>query len=66
MPRCNLYMIKVDHGQNCYSCERFEYFTRNYRNQRFVEQRRRIEYGDNVNNGHDSNLYENRNLIVLN
>jgi len=66
MPRYNLYIIKVDHGQNCYSCGRFEYFTRNYRNQIFVKQRRRMEYGDNVNNGQDSNLNEDRNLIVLN
>jgi len=47
-------MIKVDYGQNCYSCGRF------------VGQRRRMEYGDNVNNGQDSNLNGNRNLIVLN
>ncbi len=44
--------------------ENFGHITRNYRQKRVVERGRRLKYG-NRNNKQQSNLNENKNLIVL-
>ena len=59
-------MIDVDRRKNCYSCRRFGHSIKNCRNQGIIEQERKIEYRDNVNNRDNHNLNEKENLIVLN
>jgi len=56
----------VDEEINCYSCRRFGYLARNYRNQeivRRVRQGRRVNYENNRNN--TNNLNRKESLIVL-
>jgi len=65
VPRYDPYAMEVDHGKNCYSCWGFGYLARNYRNWEIIERRRRLEYGNNSNNG-NSNLNGEESLIVLN
>jgi len=62
--RCDLYTIDIDQEKNCYNCRGFEYIARDCRNQRIVEQERRLKYRDNSNNG-QSNLNGEESLIVL-
>jgi len=59
----NLYIMDVNRGRNCYSCERFGHIVRNCKNWGFVGQRRRMKYGDNMNN--KNNLKGEKSLIVL-
>jgi len=54
--------MEVDRGKNCNDCKEFEHITKYYKNQRFIAQERRIEYGDNHNM---DNLKEEKNLVVL-
>jgi len=54
--------IDVDQRRSCYSCEDFGYLAKKYRNQRLVEQERRIEYGNSSNT---SNLNKKESLEVL-
>ena len=65
MPRCDPYIIKIKYGRNCYNCGGFGYITKYCRKryQERVEQERRIDYEDNLNN---YNLNGEENLIVLN
>ena len=65
VPRYDLYAIDIDRGRNCYNCGKSGYIARNYRNQRFVKQERKIEYRDNSNNKNNYNLNRKENLIVL-
>ena len=65
MPRQDLYAINVDYEKSYYNCRDFGHITKHCRerkNQRRVEQERRIEYRDNQN---ASNLNKKENLIVL-
>ena len=64
VPRHNPYVIEVDHSKNCYSCGSFGHIARNYRSCGIVEQRRRMKYKKNSNNG-NSDLNGKENLIVL-
>ena len=61
--RRDSYTMKVDRRRNCYSCEEFGHLVQNCRNQRIMSQKRRMEYGDNMNGS--QNLNEEENLIVL-
>jgi len=65
MPRYNLYTMGVDMERNCYSCRSFRYLARNCRNQKVIEQERRIEYEDNSGNRDNCNLNREESLIVL-
>ena len=51
MPWHVLYIIEVDYSKNCYNCGIFEHLVRNCRDQKSVEQKKRVEYRDNQNNG---------------
>jgi len=57
------YIIDVDRERNCYSCEEFGHLARNCKNQSIIDQERRIEYKDNMNNV--NNLKEEKSLVVL-
>ena len=57
------YIIDVDREINCYSCGGFGHLARNCKNQSIVNQERRIEYKDNINNV--NNLKEEETLVVL-
>ena len=57
------YLMEVNRGRNCDSCEEFGYLAWNFRNQRRIGQERKIEYEDNGNNS--NNLKEKENLVVL-
>ena len=50
MPRCNLYVMKVDWSRNYYSCGGFGHLVKNCKNQGIVGQGRRLKYRDNSNN----------------
>jgi len=63
VPRYDPYAMEVDHGKNCYSCGEFGYLAKNYRNWEIIG-RRRLEYGDNSNNG-NGNLNGEESLIVF-
>ena len=49
----NLYAMDVDKRENwnCYNCRGFGHLARNYRNRNKMEEGRRLEYGENRNNG---------------
>ena len=49
MLRCDLYATEVDHGKNCYSCEKFGHLVKNCKNQEIIGQGRRLKYKNNVN-----------------
>ena len=54
-------------NRNCYACGGFEHMAKQYRNRRIenrIEKGRRLEYGENVNNG-QSNLNGKGDLIVF-
>ena len=63
VPRWDLYTMDVDCRRNCCSCGGFEHLARNYKNQRFVRQERRMEYMDSSNT---NNLNGEESLVVLN
>jgi len=52
----------VNRQNNYNDCGEFGHIIKYYRNQRFIAQRRRIEYGNNHNM---DNLKEEENLVVL-
>jgi len=54
--------MKVDRERNCYNCGEFGHITRYYRNWRFVEQERKMEYADNHRT---DNLKEEKSLVIL-
>ena len=62
MPKYNTYAIEIDRGRNCYNYGKFRHITRHYKNQRFMEQERRMEYKHNHNT---DNLKKEENLVVL-
>ena len=62
--RRNLYIINVNRERNCYSCGGFDYLVRNYKNQRIVDQDKRIGYKNNLNIM--NNLKKKESLVVLN
>ena len=64
-PRQDSYTMNVDHRINYYNCKGFGYISKNCRNQRFVGQKRGMEYKDNLDNGDNCNLNREENLIVL-
>ena len=62
--RRDSYIMNVDKRRNCYSCGSFGYLGQNCRSWKIIGQRRRIEYGDNLNMG-QNNLNGEKSLIVL-
>jgi len=60
----DLYVMYVNRGKNCYSCERFGYIVRNCKNWSFVGQEKRMEDEDNMNS--TNNLKGKKSLVVLN
>ena len=61
--RRNSYVIDMNRERNCYSCRGFSHLARKCKNQSIVDQERRIEYKDNMNNM--NNLKEEKSLVVL-
>jgi len=53
----------MNRERNCYSCREFGHLARNCKNQSIVDQERRIEYKDNMNNV--NNLKEEESLVVF-
>ena len=65
VPWYNPYTMNINRGRNCYNCGGFEHITRycrEYKNQRRIGWKRRMNYEDNRNT---SNLNREENLMVL-
>ena len=50
IPRQDSYSIDVNYSRNYYNCREFGHLVRNYKNQKIIEQERKLEYRDNLNN----------------
>ena len=48
--------MEVDYGINCYKCGSFGYLVYHCCNQEIISERKRIEYGKNVNNINNEHL----------
>ena len=59
------YVMDVNRERNYYSCGGFGYLAQNCRSQEIMDQGRRMEYRDNLNDG-QNNLNGEESLIVLN
>jgi len=57
------FAMDVDRERNCYSYRGFGHIMQNCRNQEIVGQRRKVEYGNNINIM--NNLKEEESLVVL-
>lgn len=62
--RRDLYVIDVNRERNYYNCRRFGHLVQNCKNQKIIDQERRIEYRNNLNTL--NNLKEEENLVVFN
>jgi len=58
------YIVNVDRGRNCYSCGSFGHLGQNCRSWEIIGQRRRMEYGNNLNM-EQNNLNRKESLIVF-
>jgi len=50
IPRQDSYAIDVNYSRNYYNCREFGHLVRNYKNQEIIEQERKLEYRNNLNN----------------
>ena len=57
------YAIKINRERSCYNYKKFDYTTRNCRNQGLVSLGKKIEYKNNIST---RNNLKKKNLVVLN